>query len=273
MLTTTSARIQYAGAAPVVAFSFPYYFLANTHLNVILTTAGGVDVPQTLGVDFTATGALVPAGGTITMTVAPAAGTTLTIYREAPLTQLVDYVANDNFPAETHEMALDKLTMEVQQLADAGARALLLPVTEPTSTSTEIPNIAERAKKILGFDSAGAIATLDLTVIPITTGSLVFSLSSPTGTDIAKSVTITIIGATQNQLIEAWLVDATNTEPVLTKSLDVPDQSNVVEWHTVSSTSGVAVITVAHSVGVKQWKLVVNVLGVLKLSNAIVLGV
>ena len=40
-----------------------------------------------------------------------------------PLTQLNTYVPNDPFPAASHERALDKLTMEVQQLDEAIDRA------------------------------------------------------------------------------------------------------------------------------------------------------
>jgi hypothetical protein len=41
-----------------------------------------------------------------------------------PITQLVDYVYNDRFPAETHEKALDKLTMICQALGEVSARTL-----------------------------------------------------------------------------------------------------------------------------------------------------
>ena len=52
------------------------------------------------------------------MVTAPAAGTTLVIRRNTALTQETDYVANDPFPAETHEDALDKLNMQTQELQE-----------------------------------------------------------------------------------------------------------------------------------------------------------
>lgn len=46
------------------------------------------------------------------------------IVRDVPATQAIDYLANDAFPAETHEKGLDKLTVLAQQLATKLARAL-----------------------------------------------------------------------------------------------------------------------------------------------------
>jgi len=50
----------------------------------------------------------------ITFITAPTDGANIEIRRSIPLDQLVDYTAYDAFPAETHEYALDKLTMILQ---------------------------------------------------------------------------------------------------------------------------------------------------------------
>ena len=56
--------------------------------------------------------------------VAPANGVAIDIVRNTPITQNMDYQSGDDFPAESHEAALDKLTMISQELnvriADAG---------------------------------------------------------------------------------------------------------------------------------------------------------
>lgn len=59
---------------------------------------------------------------------APMTGAQIIINRVVPVTQETDYVANDPFPAESHERALDKLTMLVQQAFSYLSRALLRPV-------------------------------------------------------------------------------------------------------------------------------------------------
>ena len=66
-------------------------------------------------------------GGTVTFDVPPANGTEVVIYREVPNTQQTDYQEYGPFPAESHETALDKLTMICQQLQEQFNRLSLPP--------------------------------------------------------------------------------------------------------------------------------------------------
>jgi hypothetical protein len=75
------------------------------------------------------------------------------IRRVISATQEVDYLSGDTFPAETHERALDRLTMLAQQNEASIARALVFPTSE--STSGVLPTVTERALKILSFDALG----------------------------------------------------------------------------------------------------------------------
>src|SRR3546814_5146473 len=50
----------------------------------------------------------------VVFTTPPASDATISITRVVPLLQETDYLDNDEFPAETHERALDLLTMMVQ---------------------------------------------------------------------------------------------------------------------------------------------------------------
>lgn len=145
MLTTTQSVIQYAGNGVTTAFAYPYYFLENAHIAVLRTVAGVDSVPVN-GVDYNVTGEKIPAGGTVTFVTPPAVGDTITIYRDIPITQLVDYVVDDNFPAETHEQALDKITMILQYLASVLARtprgSLSGPAIDPLAGFGQISGIA-----------------------------------------------------------------------------------------------------------------------------------
>ena len=156
-MTVASAisRVSYAGNGSTTVFSVPYYFLENGHLQVILSV-GGVDTVQTITTNYTVTGAGNPAGGTVTMLVAPATGTQLTIVRDVPATQETDYTANDPFPAESHERALDKLTMLVQENDVRVVRAVRGPVTDSESINMILPAAVDRADGILQFDTNGA---------------------------------------------------------------------------------------------------------------------
>ena len=125
-VSSTTSRVSYAGNGSTTAFAVPFKFLANSDLVVIKTT-GSTQTTLVLSTDYTVSGAG-GTSGTVTCTIAPAAGSTLVIYRDPAATQLVDYQANDPFPAETHETALDKLTMLVQ-------RVKLVVTPSPVNTS------------------------------------------------------------------------------------------------------------------------------------------
>lgn len=137
-ISTSTSRGDYAGNGSTTSFVVPFYFLADSHIKVISTDSMGVDTVLVLSTDYTVTGAGVPSGGSITTTLAPSTGYHLSILRNVPFTQEVDYQANDPFPAETHERALDKLTMATQQLNASVERAMTLPLSI-TGVSTQLP--------------------------------------------------------------------------------------------------------------------------------------
>jgi hypothetical protein len=153
-------KITYAGNGSTQVFSVNYYFLADSHLQVVLITTAGVETVQTLTTNYTVTGAGNEAGGSITMLVAPPTGVSVVIQRVVPATQETDYLANDPFPAESHERALDKLTMLVQQNERENDRSLKIPLSAVPTTSTELP--APVGNKLLAWNSnASAITNFD----------------------------------------------------------------------------------------------------------------
>lgn len=171
-VSSTQAKISYAGDGATLAFTFPYYFLANTDLVVVLrTNSTGAEVVKTLTTDYTVTGALDPLGGSVTMLVAPASGQTLVIYRDPSALQGTDYVANDALPAEVLERGFDLLTMLVQRLKEVDARTMKYPETDSSSISAVIPSSVDRAGELLAFDSNGAPTTLSIAGLGVTVNS------------------------------------------------------------------------------------------------------
>ena len=76
------------------------------------------------------------------------------------MTQSTDYIANDNFPAESHEIALDRLTLIVQDLkAIVDDRCIKFPLTDAIGLTTELPNSVDRASETCKFDSSGNVET------------------------------------------------------------------------------------------------------------------
>lgn len=152
-ISTTENRKIYAGDGISTAFAFPYLFFAAADLTVVLVDdATGVETVQTLTTHYTVTGANNPAGGTVTMVTAPAAGKTLVILREVELKQEVDLVENDPLPVAAIEEAMDRSAMMAQQQQEQIDRSLRLPVAaQGVSTTLPAPN----PRRALMWDASG----------------------------------------------------------------------------------------------------------------------
>lgn len=147
-VTATSSRVEYAGNGVTVAFTVPFYFLENADLKVYKD-----GTLQTITTHYTVSGAGNSAGGTVTFLSAPAVSQSIVIFRDPSMAQDADYVENDPFPAQSHERALDKLTMIAQRIRELVNRSFRLSDSDTTGASTIIPTPA--AYKLIGWNSAG----------------------------------------------------------------------------------------------------------------------
>lgn len=198
-VASENSRITYAGDGTTTAFTVNYYFLSNTDLTVISTSSAGVQTTLVLNTDYTVTGAGVSSGGTVTCTTAPAAGSTLQIIRIPQYTQETDYTPNDPFPAESHERALDKLTMLSQRLKDLVSRALHIADGDSTGASTLLPT--PTANKILGWDQNGtAILNYDVQDFTSTIAGGTFTTQTFSGNGSTTSFTLSQMPASVSAL-------------------------------------------------------------------------
>ena len=158
-ISSTTVKNSYSGNGSTTAFAYTFKIFANTDLQVIIRSSTGTETVKTLTTHYTVSGVGDASGGNVTFTSGniPASGETVVIRRAVPQTQAIDYIANDPFPAESHEEGLDRATMTLQQVQEELDRAIKLSRTN-TMTSTEFTNSAtDRAGKVLGFDSAGEL--------------------------------------------------------------------------------------------------------------------
>jgi hypothetical protein len=150
-IATTNTKKIYNGNGSTTVFAYDFLAVASSHLKVYTDTGSGLTL-RTLTSDYTLSGIGNPAGGNVTFVTAPPAGSSnVVILREVPLTQLVDYIENDAFPAATHEGALDQLTMAIQQLQASIDRALLAPINAGASFALPLP----AASTLLGWSADG----------------------------------------------------------------------------------------------------------------------
>lgn len=173
-VSSQTSSVSYLGDGVTTLLPIPYYFLEQTHLRVTRVNADTSVNILSLGADYSVSGAGNEAGGAVTMFLPPALGVKTIIDRAVPATQETNYVANDPFPAESHERALDKLTMLVQQGISVNSRSLKVPPSDPEPA--DLPNVIGRADKYLSFDTAGN----PIAVAPVsgTAGDLAILLAS-----------------------------------------------------------------------------------------------
>ena len=154
-VSSTNNIVTYAGNGSTTVFAYTFKTFAASDLVVIeRTDSTGAEVTKTLTTHYTVSGAGTDSGGNVTFGSAPASGVTVVIQRSLDLTQTIDYVENDPFPAESHEEGLDRAVMRDQQLKEELGRSIRFPVGD-SGVSSEIPSATERANKFLSFNSSG----------------------------------------------------------------------------------------------------------------------
>jgi len=161
-ISTTTIKNSFTGNGSTTAFTYTFPINTTSEILVIERSATGTETIRAEGSGSTNYGIVNngSAGGIVTMVTAPVSGVTLILRRNTALTQETDYVANDPFPAETHEDALDKLQMQTQELQEQADRSFKVSRTTSITTSEFTEDAATRASKALGFDSNGNLTTV-----------------------------------------------------------------------------------------------------------------
>jgi len=159
-ISSTTVKNSYSGDSTTTTFTYTFKIFADSDIQVIIRSSTGTETTKTITTHYTVTGAGNSGGGSVIFTGGniPTTGQTVLLRRNIPQTQAIDYIANDPFPAESHEEGLDRSTMAIQQLQEEVTRAIKLSKTN-TMTSTEFTvAAADRANKILAFDTNGEIS-------------------------------------------------------------------------------------------------------------------
>jgi hypothetical protein len=172
--TDTSSSGPYTCNGTTTAFTVGFRFLANADLVVTKTVvATGTVVPLTLTTDYTVAGAGAPTGGTVTLTAGSKCGSgyTLSVKRVVSFTQPTAFSTSGAFSPKSHENALDRLTMGLQQVERdraAGDSVLASAFTmgtpnanlaQVTATGSTIPRtLAARAADVINAKDFGAVS-------------------------------------------------------------------------------------------------------------------
>ena len=158
-ISSTTVKNSYSGNGTLDTFNYTFKIFANTDIQVIIRDANATETVKTLTTHYTVTGAGSGSGGTVVFTSGniPTNTETVVLRRALPQTQSIDYIANDAFPAESHEEGLDRSMMAIQQLQEEVNRSIKLSRTNTMNTTEFAIGSTDRAGKIFGFDSNGEL--------------------------------------------------------------------------------------------------------------------
>lgn len=227
---TISSNVRKAGpfTGNGTASAFPFYFKvfqASDLLVVKLTISSSIETTLALTTDYTVTlnsDQDSNPGGTVTLVAgALATGFTLTITSDIGNLQPTDLTNQGGFYPEVIEDSLDRATIQIQQLAEEANRALTLPLSTPSSVSTELP--PPQANYLIAWNedadglqnvSTGDVATIasyGATRAELFSGTgsqTVFTLSENPGA--TANLDVSISGVTQRNGIDFNWVSGTN---------------------------------------------------------------
>lgn len=223
-VTAPSPRIAaFAGDGGSGPFPLPFRVLEAADVRAVVIAGDGARAPLE-GLVIEGEGEGEAGAVQATPPRAIAVGETLVLWTDTALVQPADYIAADAFPAETHEAALDRLTLIAQDQRRDLARALAAP---PGDTLGPLPDAARRKGMLLTFDPetgdpvtdrdyagfvAEVVAGLDVGAEVVGVGSEQISLIEAAGESAVAEVqveatlatsAVNTAGETQVGLIEA----------------------------------------------------------------------
>tara|TARA_R110002073_G_scaffold79657_7_gene192135 strand:- start:641 stop:4846 length:4206 start_codon:yes stop_codon:yes gene_type:complete len=132
----------------------PTEVLQTITTNYFMTDASGAQINPATHIKFdTSAGHTVPTGSPVNKVV---------IKRKIDLTQSTDYASGDAFPADSHEAALDRLTLLVQQMQEQLDRSWLFPETYTGLSNVKMPEPGNNAVVRWNSDGTALISDLSL---------------------------------------------------------------------------------------------------------------
>ena len=157
---------------------FPFTFKVFTATDILVTYLNALAVESVLVLSTNYTVSLnadqnTSPGGSVTLLVAPATATYITLTSQLANTQTLALTNSGGFYPESINNALDRTVIEIQQLAEKVSRTVSIPTSSTASVTLPIP----AGGNVIGWN---ATATA-LTNLPAATGTSLVSLAASTG--------------------------------------------------------------------------------------------
>lgn len=157
---STLRKVTYEGNGAATSFPVPFAYSQVEDLRLIFTDAAGADTAVTtnfeIAVENGGTSVIFPLSG------APiASGTSLTIFRETPQTQIVGLEAGGAFdPGVLENDGFDRIVMMVQEVQETVDRSVTVPITSETTPEDLMQDLFD-ASESAAESAAQAAASAD----------------------------------------------------------------------------------------------------------------
>ena len=156
-VTAATTRNDYVATSGQTVFPYTFTALADGDIKVLKNgtalTLGGSN-------DYTLSG-VGSYGGNVTLTSGAATGDKIAIYLDMDLARTTNYQNSGDFLALDVNGDFDALWLALQQGTTGLERAVRRPESDAGTINMELPIAASRAKKLLAFDSTGAVEAID----------------------------------------------------------------------------------------------------------------
>ena len=146
MTINSSTRIAgpYTGNGSTTAFPFSFKVFSTAEVTVVQTNLSLVETTLTLGTNYTVAlnaNQNSNPGGTVNMVAAPASGFLITLTSSLGYTQTLDLTNQGGFYPSTINDALDRATIQIQQLNEQVGRAAKVNISSGTDSTALVNNI------------------------------------------------------------------------------------------------------------------------------------
>jgi hypothetical protein len=164
MTISSTVRIAgpFIGTGTASAFPFTFKVFNASDLQVVrVDTTTGIETTLGFNTDYAVGlnadqdsnpgGSIVLTSGSLVLAV----GFNLIITSDIANLQPTDLTNQGGFYPEVITDALDRATIQIQQMADELTRSIKIPVTDGLSLDMELPSAVDRANSFLSFDASG----------------------------------------------------------------------------------------------------------------------
>ena len=152
-LAAATTRDDYVATSGQTVFPYTFTALVDSDVDVL---KNGIALTLGAGNDYTISG-IGTGSGNVTLNVGAATGDKIAIYLDMPIARTTNYQNSGAFLALDVNGDMNKAYLAMQQITTDMQAAIRRPEADPATINMELPVAATRAKKLLAFDSTGAV--------------------------------------------------------------------------------------------------------------------